>query len=346
MDATMAYQNCSGTESEEEGGRILTVQEFMQKLLSRRDIFCNDKDDEISKIEMICLVLSVITGIWISSTELGPAVDPDFIGPAAPVKASQNAQKVIDRPVSRPSVSTTEKTVKRPIKSASSKIVQSGRSAPSGSPSERVARKGLFLALSQQVKGIDAGQGIGKGGFTDQIDAVILGLGGLKQGGSTGSGRKGVQGIGFSGGYGPGGDLAGIEDLIGSEETDVFELKKSESVLKKNFEIELEDESGKIMSSGRSRNSIITVVMQHLPALRHAYNKRLHSKPGLKGRITVRFAIDEFGNVLHCDLVNSTIEDLALEAAILEKIRRWRFDKIDKPGDITEIVFPFVFSAG
>ena len=49
------------------------------------------------------------------------------------------------------------------------------------------------------------------------------------------------------------------------------------------------------------------VVMQNIAALRYAYNKRLREKPGLKGKITCKFAIDEFGKVIFCEALESTI---------------------------------------
>jgi TonB family protein len=84
------------------------------------------------------------------------------------------------------------------------------------------------------------------------------------------------------------------------------------------------------MAGGRSRNSIMAVVFQNLPALRYLYNNRLNLKPGLKGKITVKFAVDEFGNVLHCEVVESSIADGELEQRVVAKIRAWRFEKIDK----------------
>jgi len=84
--------------------------------------------------------------------------------------------------------------------------------------------------------------------------------------------------------------------------------------------------------------------MQNLAALRYAYNKRLREKPGLKGKITVKFAIDEFGKVIFCEVLESTMGDSELEATVVDKIKRWVFEKIDKPGDVTEVVYPFVFS--
>ena len=86
------------------------------------------------------------------------------------------------------------------------------------------------------------------------------------------------------------------------------------------------------------------VVMQNISALRYSYNKRLREKPGLKGKITCKFAIDEFGKVIFCELLGSTMADPELEAEVIGKINRWVFDKIDKPGDVTEVQYPFVFA--
>jgi hypothetical protein len=36
--------------------------------------------------------------------------------------------------------------------------------------------------------------------------------------------------------------------------------------------------------------------------------------------------------------------DSELETTVVGKIRLWVFEKIDKPGDVTEVVYPFVFS--
>jgi TonB family protein len=100
---------------------------------------------------------------------------------------------------------------------------------------------------------------------------------------------------------------------------------------------------GGALTGGRSRASIMRVVMQNLAALRYAYNQRLREKPGLKGKITVKFAIDEFGKIIFCQVVSSTMDDPSLEETVTAKIKRWVFEKIDKPGDVTEVVYPFVF---
>jgi hypothetical protein len=98
------------------------------------------------------------------------------------------------------------------------------------------------------------------------------------------------------------------------------------------------------VTGGRSKASINRVVMQNMAALRHAYNRRLRDKPGLNGRITVKFAIDEFGRVIFAQMVESTINDSELEGIVVDRVRSWNFDKIDKSGDVTEVTYPFMFS--
>ncbi|KMQ52679.1 TonB domain-containing protein [Chitinispirillum alkaliphilum] len=173
----------------------------------------------------------------------------------------------------------------------------------------------------------------------------MQGSGGLKTGGSSGAGRRGVTGIGSGGtgyGSGMGGGGGGIADLMGnltsggSSNLDMRtrgELKVTAPVAQ-----------GGALTGGRSRASIQRIVQQNMASLRHEYNRRLRDQPGLSGRITVKFAINEFGVVIHCEVTESTINDSVLEQQVVQRIRRWNFGQIDQPGDITEIVYPFVFS--
>jgi tetratricopeptide (TPR) repeat protein len=84
--------------------------------------------------------------------------------------------------------------------------------------------------------------------------------------------------------------------------------------------------------------------MQNMTALRNAYNIRKRDVPDLGGKITVKFAIEEFGNVLLAQVVETTVNDSTLEAQVLEKVMQFKFETIDKPGDVTEVTYPFIFS--
>jgi TonB family protein len=58
----------------------------------------------------------------------------------------------------------------------------------------------------------------------------------------------------------------------------------------------------------------------------------------------IKFKIDQNGSVILCEVVSSTLKDTILENTIIAKIKLWKFETIEKKGDITEVVYPFVFS--
>jgi TonB family protein len=96
-------------------------------------------------------------------------------------------------------------------------------------------------------------------------------------------------------------------------------------------------------SAGRSHISINRVVMQNMPALRHAYNRRLREKPDLDGVITVKFAIEASGKVFYTTMLESTINDPDFEKTVVDRVKSWDFGET-KPGDLTEVTYPFQFS--
>jgi TonB family protein len=340
-------------EEVEQAGRVLSLNEFVDCIKARGDIFRNDSNVLTGRIEGVCLVSALLTGSMLNMVKVDIAKDlgSDFIAPGMESTQVVVVPEVIEppRPQTRIVPQSTDRKTIRESRVSRGDNRPSGRAA--GSPAERVAKTGIFAMMSQsKIKGIDAAFGdiAGKGGFAETIDAVISGVGGLKQGSSSGSGRRGASTIGFGKGYGTYGDgdgSGGIDDisaLIGSYQTVDIGFKERHGKLK----LPITEGSGILSAGGRSRNSIMAVVFQNLSVLRYMYNHRLLSNPGLKGKITVKFAIDEFGNVLHCEVVESSIKDAELEQKVVAKIRAWRFDKIDKPGDVTEIVYPFVFAAG
>lgn len=331
-------------------GRVLSNEEYSKALKSRPDIFAVEKDRKLSVLEVICLILGIGVGIWLSTYEIAK-VATDFF---EKLPEERTAKIVKDLPETLKMEEKKEEEKKEEIKTDKKKLKPSkskgagGRTGGGGDPRARVTRKGVLGIISGQVKGqtVASADVFGKGGFASGIDAILQGVGGLKSGGGGGVGRKGAAGIGYGAGYGSGfgGGGGGIDDLLGSlmggDGGGSLELKKR-GALKLS---EPKFVSGGALTGGRSKASIMRVVMQNLAALRYAYNKRLREKPGLRGKITVKFAIDEFGKVIFCQVVGTTINDATLEAEVIQKIKRWAFGKIDKPGDVTEVVYPFVFN--
>lgn len=342
-------------DDDEEEGRVLSDQEYMQVLKGRPDIFIIEKDKRLQYTELVCLIIGVVFGFWLSTMEV-VKVATDFYQkvPEERIAKLMNAQDLPQtlqknkEDEKKKEEIKTEKTDVKKLKENKSKGA-GGTTGGGGDPRARVTRQGVLGIISGQVKGktVASADLFGKGGFATGIDAILSGVGGLKAGGGGGAGRKGAAGIGYGAGYGSGfggSGAGGIDDLIGGlmggDGGGGLELKKRGSL-----KISAPDFlKGGSLTGGRSKASIMRVVMQNLAALRYAYNKRLREKPGLKGKITVKFAIDEFGKVIFCQVVESTMSDPELESTVAEKIKRWVFEKIDKPGDVTEVIYPFVFS--
>ena len=98
-----------------------------------------------------------------------------------------------------------------------------------------------------------------------------------------------------------------------------------------------------LYSSYRSRASIQLVVMRNMAALRDAYNRRAREIPDLAGTVTVKFRINAFGEVTFAYAMESTINDTAFKNTVVTQVESWTFESIDKPGDLTDVLYPFVF---
>ncbi len=336
-------------EDDEEAGRVLSDEEYAEQLRSRADIFIIEKESRLRNIELVCILIAFLFGAWLSTREIVD-VATDFF---EKMPEDRVAKIVKDLPETLKREEDKKKEEELKVESEKKKLKPTkkkgagGRTGGGGDPRARVTKKGVLGIISGQVKGryVASADIFGKGGFASGIDAILQGVGGLKSGGSGGVGRKGAAGIGYGAGYGSGfgGGSGGVDDLLGSlmgGDAGGLGLKKRGSlkIAAPQFT------KGGSLTGGRSKASIMRVVMQNLAALRYAYNRRLREKPGLKGRITVKFAIDEFGKVIFCQVVSSTMGDSSLERTVVSKIKRWVFEKIDKPGDVTEVIYPFVFS--
>ena len=99
-----------------------------------------------------------------------------------------------------------------------------------------------------------------------------------------------------------------------------------------------------VLIGGRSKEQIMKVIMENFGEMRYQYNKRLQSEPELHGKIKTKFAVDENGKVIFCEIIESDLGDPYFEAKVTSMIKKWKFEKIDKPGDVTEVIYPFIFS--
>jgi TonB family protein len=94
--------------------------------------------------------------------------------------------------------------------------------------------------------------------------------------------------------------------------------------------------------TSRSSASILAVIRSHAPGLRHLYNTHLKLRPGLSGKVTLRFAIAPSGEVVDAGLAGSTTSDGDFDAEVMKKVLSWRFEPVKAPGnDIVTVPFNF-----
>lgn len=337
-------------EEDEEPGRLLTDDEYSRMIREREgDIFRLDRNRILRNVEMVTLMMAVGAGAFFSTREV-VEVASDFYE-KIPEERSIVVVKQVEAKINRkkPEKKIEKRSSDRKVlKRSQSRGSNNNSSKGGGDPRQRITKSGVLGIITGQVKGkaVASADIFAKGGFASDIDAIISGVGGLKKEGSAGVGRLGASGIGFGAGYesGFGGGAGSIGDLLSGlmpGDGPALEMR----VPKRTFgQLENDFRTGGALVGGRSRQSIMRVVMQNINSLRYAYNRRLREKPTLGGKVTVKFAVDEFGNVIYAQVVESSLNDSQLEGTVLRRVRNWVFDKIDKPGDVTEVVYPFVFS--
>lgn len=94
----------------------------------------------------------------------------------------------------------------------------------------------------------------------------------------------------------------------------------------------------------RTKKSIMCVVMENIDSMRYAYNQHLRDHLKFSGKVVVKFAIEENGNVIHAEIIEKTIKNESFEHEMLDILKSWKFVKIYNPNDTTEVIYPFIFS--
>lgn len=86
------------------------------------------------------------------------------------------------------------------------------------------------------------------------------------------------------------------------------------------------------------------IVRRHMSEVRACYERGLRERPGLAGRVTVRFVIAPTGAVQAAAVESSTLEAPAVDGCITAAVQRWMFPE-PEGGGIVAVTFPFVFAA-
>jgi secreted protein with Ig-like and vWFA domain len=160
----------------------------------------------------ICFILAICAGIFFS-TRKTEHIATDFLQKVPEERAARLTYYPTCKSSTPPRIPAPAFAEKKKLTPSRSQQGSGGTTGGGGDPRSRVTGKGVLGIINGQTKGknVTSADVFGKGGFANDIDATLSGVGGLKSGGSGGAGRKGAAGIGYGSGYGG----AGIDDLIG-----------------------------------------------------------------------------------------------------------------------------------
>lgn len=93
----------------------------------------------------------------------------------------------------------------------------------------------------------------------------------------------------------------------------------------------------------RRETEVYNAVRKYSGGLKYLYNIALRKNSRLKGTITVKLTINSLGRIQAVEIVSSTLDAPDLEKAIMKRIHRWRFSKLDG-ADPFVIDYTFDFS--
>jgi outer membrane biosynthesis protein TonB len=176
-----------------------------------------------------------------------------------------------------------------------------------------------------QLSQAEASAGIGRGGLEGSggVQTAVYSKGMFSA--PLGSGGK-VNGAGGYGTRGKGGGKAGYGQvsLIGAGNS-FFQPVESEAWV----------------GGGLDRNEIAAVIQRHLSEVRYCYEQGLQNKPGLAGRLSMKFMIGPHGSVTLAQVQNSSLNHMPVENCIRDHLKTWNFPQ-PEGGVTVKVTYPFI----
>jgi TonB family protein len=219
-----------------------------------------------------------------------------------------------------------------------------GKPRGRGDPKAPVTQAVLKLITSKSSSSSLSSYDLLNQKFAKDLDKVMNNVAGLTKTGQTRlGGRRGKTDGAWNEGYAVGGS-GGVDDLLGGlwgGDSGPLGVKAKGGLGLKApsaSDIDMGQESGQ-----RSTESILRVIRQHTPGLRHTYNKFLKTNPGFKGKVTLKFAIAPSGAIVELTIVGTTTGIPDFDQQVRNSVKSWRFEPIKgKSNDVVTV--PFTFS--
>lgn len=205
---------------------------------------------------------------------------------------------------------------------------------------EGIQGKGLLKML-----GALGGDGDGDGAIEDvlgggsdatsDIASALMGASGV--GVATADSLAKAAGQRLGGGSG---EAAGIGDLgtSGGAGVQARQFAEKKTV---NIRGRVIDEGPEIDSASCDRDAIARFVKARMKSIQNCYERQLKRNPSLKGKIVVRFTINESGKPIDVEIEEDTMANNSVTSCIRSTIRMWTFPIKDNE---CPVAYPFIFT--
>jgi TonB family protein len=97
--------------------------------------------------------------------------------------------------------------------------------------------------------------------------------------------------------------------------------------------------------SSKGREEVRAVIASHRDQIQWCYEQALTRKPTLEGTFVVKFVVNAQGFVVRSETSRSSLEDTAMEACLVERVKTWRFPPLAH-GGVLVVDYPFIFKQG
>jgi len=319
------------------------AQDPMASVKGAKDPFISKMEVESDKrLAKFLGVFAVVGGAFVGYALSVEVLVPVALYATTKEDTSQVVMKLAD--VEKTKKDEEKKKLKNAPPKPRKKSGGGGKPHGRGNPNAPVTQAALKLITSKSTSSSLSSYDLMKGKFAKDLDKVINNVSGLTKTGQTRlGGRRGKVDGGWNEGYAVGGS-GGVDDLLGGlwgGDAGPLGVKAKGGLGLKApsaSDIDMGQESGQ-----RSTESILRVIRQHTPGLRHTYNKYLKTNPGFKGKITLKFAIAPSGSIVELTIVGTTTGVAEFDQEIRDKVRTWKFEPIKgKAND--NVTVPFTFS--
>jgi TonB family protein len=104
------------------------------------------------------------------------------------------------------------------------------------------------------------------------------------------------------------------------------------------------DDGEDIGGTGEFDAKLVTAeVKKRISAIKICYEQQLRRNPGLQGKVTVQFTIEQSGTISKANATENTTNDPAVATCVVDAVKRFRFNPGPEGGSVT-YSYPFVFA--